>query len=82
MSGSKSLNKNRKINHSYRAPLTLIRLRKYKMITEKDKFIEDKKRFEINQKINYRIRGLNSFGYPKYYNKRLLRQYNKFKTEK
>ena len=81
LNGSKSLNKNKKINHSYRAPLTLIKLTKYKMIAEKDKFIEDKKRFEMNQKINYRIRGLNSFGYPMYYNKRLFRPYNSDKTK-
>ena len=81
LNGSKSLNKNKKINHSYRAPLTLIKLTKYKMIAEKDKFIEDKKRFEMNQKINYRIRGLNSFGYPMYYNKRLFRPCNSDKTK-
>ena len=74
---SKSVNKhNKRINHPYRAPLTLIKLKKYKMITEKDKFNEDKKRYEINQKLKYQVRGLNQFGYPMHYNKRLFTQYN------
>ena len=67
---------NKRISHPYRAPLTLIKLKKYKMITEKDKFDEDKKRYEINQKLKYQIRGLNQFGYPMHYNKRMFTQYN------
>ena len=74
--GAKSLNKQNKIKHSYKDPLTLIKLKRYKMITEKDKFSEDKERYEINKKIKYHIRGLNQFGYPLNYNKRMFRQYN------
>ena len=80
--GSKTSKTNRIIGHPYISPLTLIKIKKYKMITEKDKFLEDKKRYEINQKLKYKSRGLNPFGYPIAYNKRLIRKYFNIKTNK
>ena len=73
---SKTLSNHKNIEHPYIAPLTLIKLKKYKMISEKDHFLEDKKRYEINQKENYKIRGLNSFGYPLFHNKAFIRRSN------
>ena len=57
-------------------------MEKYKMILEKDTFLEDKKRYEMNQILKYKKRGLNQFGYPVSYNKRLLKKYFYIKNGK
>ena len=68
------INHQKKIEHPYYSPLTLIKQQKYRIFIENDKFLEDKKRYEINQKNNYKKRGLNEFGYPLYDYKRLIRR--------
>ena len=73
---SKIWNKKKKIKHPYVCPLTLIKLKRYKIFAEKDKFLEDKKRLEMNIQENYKKRGLNQFGYPIYYDKKKFRKYN------
>ena len=73
---SKIWNKKKKIKHPYVCPLTLIKLKRYKIFAEKDKFLEDKKRLEMNIQENYKKRGLNQFGYPISYDKKKFRKYN------
>lgn len=70
------VNKSKKIEHPYYSPLTLVKQQKYRIFVENDKYFEDKKRYEIKQKNDYKKRGLNEFGYPLYYNKRLIRRNN------
>ena len=72
------------IKHPYISPLTLIKLNKYKMIDEKDKFKENKERYDNNIIKNYKKRGLNQFGYPISYDKTLSRKYtyNNIKLKK
>ena len=73
---SKILNKNRKIKHPYVSPLTLIKLTRYKIFADQDKFLEDKNRLEMNQRENYKKRGLNQFGYPILNDNKKFRNYN------
>ena len=68
------INHQKKIEHPYYSPLTLIKQQKYRIFVENDKFLEDKKRLEMEQKNNYKKRGLNEFGYPLYYYKRFIRR--------
>ena len=72
------------IKHPYISPLTLIKLNKYKMIDEKDKFKENKERYDNNIIKSYKKRGLNQFGYPISYDKTLSRKYtyNNIKLKK
>ena len=73
-------NINRNINHPYISPLTLVKLEKYKIFVENNKFLEDKKRYELNLKQNYRNRGLNEFGFPISFNKIFIRRNNIIKN--
>jgi hypothetical protein len=70
------INHHKKIEHPYYSPLTLIKQQKYKIFVENDQFLEDKKRHEMEQKNNYKKRGLNEFGYPLCYYKRFIRRNN------
>ena len=72
----KSLNitRNKKIKSPYVSPLTLIKLQRYKMIDEIDKYKENKKRYEDSIKKLYEKRGLNQFGYPLSYNNTFIRK--------
>jgi len=69
-------NKIKNIKHPYVAPLTMIKLRRYKIIDDKDKFQENKKRYENNVIKKYKERGLNEFGFPISYDISLSRKYN------
>ena len=75
---NKNKNKNqiRNIKHPYVSPLTLVKLRRYKMIDEKDKFEENKKRYEKNVIKKNKERGLNQFGFPITYDVTLTRKFN------
>ena len=64
------------INHPYVSPLTLIKLNKYKMIDDEDRFKEEKLRYENNIIKSFKKRGLNQFGYPISYDKTLSRKFN------
>ena len=70
------INHHKKIEHPYYSPLTLIKQQKYKIFVENDKFFEDKKRQEMEQKNNYKKRGLNEYGYPLCFYKRFIRRNN------
>ena len=67
---------NKNINHPYIEPLTLVKLEKYKIFDENDKFLENKKIYELNLKHYYRNKGLNEFGYPLSFDKKLIRRNN------
>ena len=71
----KKTQKTSKIKHPYVSPLTLIKLNKYKMIDDKDKFKENKQRYEDNTIKRFKKIGLNQFGYPISYDKTLSRKY-------
>ena len=64
------------IKHPYVSPLTLIKLNKYKMIDDEDRFKEEKLRYENNIIKSFKKRGLNQFGYPISYDKTLSRKFN------
>ena len=64
------------IEHPYVSPLTLIKLNKYKMIDDEDRFKEEKLRYENNIIKSFKKRGLNQFGYPISYDKTLSRKFN------
>ena len=64
------------INHPYVSPLTLIKLNRYKMIDDEDRFKEEKLRYENNIIKSFKKRGLNQFGYPISYDKTLSRKFN------
>ena len=72
-------NKIRNIKHPYVSPLTIIKLRKYKMIDDKDKFEENKRRYENNIIKKYKERGLNQFGFPISYDITLSKKFNYIK---
>ena len=74
--------KNRNIKHPYVSPLTMIKLKRYKMIDEKDQFKENKKRYENKVIKGFKERGLNQFGFPISYDKTLSRKYNYNKMKK
>ena len=74
--------KTRNIKHPYISPLTMIKLKRYKMIDEKDQFKENKKRYENKVIKGFKERGLNQFGFPISYDKTLLRKYNYNKIKK
>jgi hypothetical protein len=56
---NKILFDHKNIKHPYVAPLTLIKLQKFKIFDENAHYLEEKKRYEMNQKKNYKSRGLN-----------------------
>ena len=64
------------IKHPYVSPLTLIKLNRYKMIDDEDRFKEEKLRYENNIIKSFKKRGLNQFGYPISYDKTLSRKFN------
>ena len=66
----------RNIKHPYVSPLTMVKLRRYKMIDDKDKFEENKKRYEKNVVKKYKEKGLNEFGFPISYDKYLSIKFN------
>ena len=74
--------KERNKKHPYISPLTLIKLNRYKMIEEKDPFLENKKIYEKNVIKNFKERGLNQFGFPITYNKTIQRKFNYDKIKK
>ena len=64
------------IKHPYVSPLTISKLKRYKIIDDKDKFEENKKRYEKNIFKKYKERGLNQFGFPISYDYTLTRRFN------
>ena len=64
------------IKHPYVSPLTISKLKRYKIIDDKDKFKENKKIYENNVIKKYEERGLNQFGFPISYDYTLSRRYN------
>ena len=72
----KNNNKAKKIKHPYVSPLTTVKLNRYKMINDKDKFKENKKRYETNIINKYKERGLNQFGFPISYDITASKKYN------
>ena len=72
----KNNNQIRNIKHPYVSPLTMVKLKRYKMIDDKDKFEENKKRYEKNIIKKNKERGLNQFGFPITYDITLTRKYN------
>ena len=72
----KNNNKTKKIKHPYVSPLTTVKLNRYKMINDKDKFKENKKRYETNIINKYKERGLNQFGFPISYDITASKKYN------
>ena len=64
------------IKHPYVSPLTLNKLKRYKIIDDKDKFKENKTRYENKIIKAYKERGLNQFGFPISYDYTLSRRFN------
>ena len=76
--------KERNKRHPYISPLTLAKLNRYKMIEEKDPFLENKKIYEKNVIKSFKERGLNQFGFPITYDKSIQRKfiYDKIKKNR
>ena len=73
---SNQTNRIKNIKHPYVSPLTINKLKRYKIIDDKDKFEENKKRYEKNIFKKYKERGLNQFGFPISYDYTLTRKFN------
>ena len=68
-------------NHPYVSPLTMIKLKRYKMLDDKDNFKEKKKRYNKNRINSFEKRGLNQFGFPISYNKAFSGKYTRDKLK-
>ena len=68
-------------NHPYVSPLTMIKLKRYKMLDDKDNFKEKKKRYNKNRINSFEKRGLNQFGFPISYNKAFSGKYARDKLK-